>query len=373
MRDTSILRTIYRYLVAEIAPPTGVGLLVILFLLTVTQIIRAGDLLFGRALDASTELLFIGLLLPSFLVLATPIALMFGTLAAMGRLSADRELLALRAAGVSLRRLLPVPMTLGLLCSLLCLVMTLWAEPLAMRTLKRNALDLARDNAVAALRPRHFFEALGGLTLYVDHDGDKEGDFRGVYLLDQRREARELVVLAREGTVRAIPDALALEFELRDGEMVHAEPDLARDQRLTFDQYRFRVDIGAAVDRRTRFIQDFSTMTRAEIREHLASNPALSTRDRSRLGIAAARKLALPFSCLVFALLGMALGSVRKSSALAWAGVLATLCIAGYYVLFRFGDHLGEQLGFDPDLAAWLPNALFFGLAVVLFWLRGRR
>jgi len=194
-----------------------------------------------------------------------------------------------------------------------------------------------------------------------------------VYVLDQRREGRELVVLAREGTVRAIPDALALEFELRDGEMAHAEPDRARDQRLTFDEYRFRVDIGAAVDRRTRFIQDFSTMTRAEIHEYLADHPDLSNRDRSRLGIAAARKLSLPFSCLVFALLGVALGSVRRSSALAWSGVLATLCIAGYYVLFRLGDHLGEQLAFNADLAAWLPNALFLALAVVIFWLRGRR
>ena len=367
------MKTIYRYLLAEIAPPTGVGLLVILFLLSVTQILRAGDLLFGKALGLTDELLFIGLLVPSFLILAAPIALLFGGLAGMGRLSADRELVAFRAAGVSPLRLLPVPVALGVACSLLCLVMTLWAEPLAMRTLKRAALDLARDNAVAALRPHHFFEALGGLTLYVDAEGEQEGEFEGVYVLDQRQESRELVVLARQGQIRAIPDALALEFLLQDGEIAHAERDRPRDQRLTFDEYRFRVDIGAAVDRRTRFIQDFSTMTRAEIREYLESHPDLSRRDRSRLGIAVARKVALPFSCLVFALLGVTLGSVRRSSALAWAGVVATLSVAGYYIVFRLGDHLGEQAGFDPVLAAWLPNALFLVLVCGLFLWRGRR
>src|SRR4029434_7256156 len=108
-----------RYVVREILPPTGLGLLLFTFILVLDQISQLMKILVSRGADLNTVGRAFLYMLPSILSVAVPMAFLLGVLLAFGRLASDSEIVALRASGVSPARLLRPVLGLSLAASLL--------------------------------------------------------------------------------------------------------------------------------------------------------------------------------------------------------------------------------------------------------------
>src|SRR5262245_11244660 len=111
-----MVRRIDRYLLSEISGPLALGFSVYTFILLMQFLFRSAELIIRRGLPAATVARLFWYTLPNILVLTLPMSLLFGILVAVGRMSSDSELIALRASGVSLYRLYrPIAMvSLGL-------------------------------------------------------------------------------------------------------------------------------------------------------------------------------------------------------------------------------------------------------------------
>jgi hypothetical protein len=95
-----------RYVVREVLPPTGLGLLLFTFILLLDQITNLMKVLVSRGADLATVARAFAYLLPSIFSVTIPMAFLLGVLLAFGRLASDSEIVALRASGVSPARLL---------------------------------------------------------------------------------------------------------------------------------------------------------------------------------------------------------------------------------------------------------------------------
>src|SRR5688500_5116570 len=100
------MRVIDRYIIRQALLPSFLGLLVFTFILLIEPILRIAEELVPKAVPTLTILRLITTLLPQALALAIPMGLLLGLLIAFGRLSADREFVALQACGISVARLL---------------------------------------------------------------------------------------------------------------------------------------------------------------------------------------------------------------------------------------------------------------------------
>ncbi len=96
------LTRIDRYVITETVGPVFLGFLVSTFILLIRAFFELAEAIIHRGLPAPTVLKLLALNLPHIVVITIPMALLFGILVAVGRLAADSELTALRAAGVSL-------------------------------------------------------------------------------------------------------------------------------------------------------------------------------------------------------------------------------------------------------------------------------
>ena len=101
-----MFRTIDRYLIRETLPPFLLVLLVLTFMLEIPPIVEQGEKLLTYGAPATVVARILLTLVPQALAVTIPMSLLFGLLVALGRLSADREIVALQACGVGLRRLL---------------------------------------------------------------------------------------------------------------------------------------------------------------------------------------------------------------------------------------------------------------------------
>src|SRR5919106_4659281 len=110
------MRIIDRYVVREVLWPFVIGLLIFTFILIIPFLIELAEKFISKGVAATVVLQSMVTLLPQALGLTIPMSLLLGLLVAFGRLSADREFVAMQACGVSLLRLLRPVGVLSLLC-----------------------------------------------------------------------------------------------------------------------------------------------------------------------------------------------------------------------------------------------------------------
>src|SRR5579864_4511587 len=93
-----------RYLVREIVPPFALALVVLTFILLMPPILENAQQLISKGVEFPTVARILITLIPQALSVTIPMALLYGILMGLGRMSADREFVALQACGVSILR-----------------------------------------------------------------------------------------------------------------------------------------------------------------------------------------------------------------------------------------------------------------------------
>ena len=134
-------RTLSWYLAREVLEYTGLGFLGFSTILVTQNLLRRLDDLVAVGFRSEDLLAVLGFLMAMLTAYAVPVAFLFGILLAVGRLSADSEITAMRACGLGMRHLVAPVLALGIAVSALTATLMIRSEPaarLALRTLFRN-------------------------------------------------------------------------------------------------------------------------------------------------------------------------------------------------------------------------------------------
>lgn len=355
------------YLLRELLPPFGLGLLIFTFVLLMDKIMRIVDWIVRQGLPLSDVAKIFACLLPNFLVLTLPTALLLAVLLAFSRLQGDNELDALKASGVSLYRMLPAVFSLGVVVLSVCLFLTAWAAPRSMQTFQQLVFSAAGRNLFWGLKERVFFDEFPGFVLYVEHVNPERGELEGVFLADENFPEGAMYYLARRGRIQSDAETGTVTLELVDGTLHRSVP--ARDlyQIATFDTYRVRMDLAAMLAPREERSKKVEELTLGELRDE-ARRRADAGQDASKYWISYHQRLALPFGAIVFCVLGIPLALVSPRGAKYTGFTLSIAVVLAYFVLLKGGSGLVRAVGVPASLGAWLPNVVLGALGGYLFW-----
>src|SRR6185503_7497623 len=172
-----------RYVVREIVPPTGLGLLLFTFILLLDQITNLMKVLVSRGADLPTVVRAFAYLLPSIFSVTIPM----GVLLAFGRLASDSEIVAMRASGVSPARLLRPVLGLSLVASLLTFYVFAVLGPASNQAYREILFSLIVSRARTEMKPRVFTDDLvPGMVLYVSDIPASTGEWRNLFVHDTR-------------------------------------------------------------------------------------------------------------------------------------------------------------------------------------------
>jgi lipopolysaccharide export system permease protein len=367
--DRRAVRIITRYIIREIAIPFALGLAVFTLLLLIARILRLVELVVNRGVPFVEVVKVFSYILPAFLEVTVPMALLLAVLVALGRLSSDREVVALKAAGVSLTRIAwPVAVFAGV-TYVVALSLSLYARPWGNRLLRTGLYEIAKQRAAAGIKPKVFNDDFAGLVIYVDDIEPPGNSLNGVLISDTRgtrgvpeaTTGQKSTIIATAGMLVTDESKRALTLQLRNGS-VHSFDRADRSyHRTDFRTYEITLDVDAALAAATRE-RDPSEMSLAELRGPATSgSPDLFARQ-----VELQRRFAIPFACLAFAAVAVPLG-LRPSNSVRSRGFMLSLAlILLYYLALTLGQSLAER-GLTPTIpAVWLPNVLLVALAGVL-------
>ncbi len=311
---------------------------------------------------------------PSVMVLAIPIGFLTALIIVYGRLSADREFLALQASGITVGSLLWPVAGFSLVVSLFLVVFMDMVLPWGNTSFIKLDYQIITEHSTIAVKERVFIKEFEGYLLYVDQKEEGTGKLKNitVYMLDEKEKPYR-VIYAEDGSLQENPSYHII-LRLKQGIMQQLgsriDPGMSNLLQLKFSQ----CDLDLSSKRVPFGPLDANSPRNIKIKD-LAQKIAKEKRDKkdSRYDeVEFNKKFSLPFSTLAFALIGIPLGLLTRAGS--YLGpVLAVALVASYEGFLMLGDNGGILGQFSPFLAMWVPNFFLILVGVLLtLWIDQR-
>jgi lipopolysaccharide export system permease protein len=313
--------------------------------------------------------------------------LLTATLLVFGRFSADQELTAARASGISLLSLVTPVLLLSLFCCVASAGINLDWGPRSRVAFKKLMFRAQADLMQFQLPERQFIRDIPGYIVYVDKNHD--GDLQDVMVFILQNETNVTATIrAPQGRLRADRQNRQLIFDLLNAQTVKLNPigSVTITSLKGWSSYIYRLPSTESHP----YHPAISDMTFWQLRDELDDlNGKLNlppTLDRTSMAevekqraeltepirVEMHRQVAFSFACFSFTLIGIPLG-IRVHRRETNVGVaIALMLVLIYYAFIMLGESLSARPEFAPHLIFWLPNFIFQAVGAVLLWRANR-
>jgi LPS export ABC transporter permease LptG len=382
-----------RLTIREVMAPAFLGFVTYTFLVVMRGLFNLIEQVLVRGVAAADAARVLLMTVPHIVVLTIPMSFLFGVLLAVGRMNSDNELVALQAGGIAPRRLLRPILIMGLLLTGLNASLYLEVIPKSTRELRDLKIRLfANARNLGRIEPKVFYEELPNVLVYLrDADADT-GVWKDIIVFDSTEPGEERLTLARRGrmltseesqqnvdpraTSGAMPevqqwirleDVVTYQFPRKD-------PETFRINRMQTQLFRPIIrESGTVRYRRGVAERDTSELVSFLRGGQLSTPEGVSPltpdelrRQRRNAAIELNMRIAIPFACVVFALLALPLGVGARSGGKGRGFVVSVGVVLIYYVISNYGQMLASEGRLPPWLGIWAPNLLLMTISLFL-------
>jgi lipopolysaccharide export system permease protein len=359
------VKTLHRYLTRQVLASLLMTVAVFTFVLLLGNVLKE---ILGLLVNRQASLIMvaqaIGLLIPFVLVFALPMGMLTATLLTFGRFSADNELTAVRASGISLLSLISPILILSVVLSGVCAFVNLEFAPRC-RVAYRSLLFKNVDRLETMITEKSFirFPPLP-YTIYLGRL--RHGEARDIQLYKFDKMGTNLLSYTRApyGTVSFDKTNKTLHLVLREAWSYGAEiggDETGERRPVYFGTWPLDLVLQDKLPKDT----PLSEMTFRQLwreRAELKAEGVMTT----PVDVQIHSQIAFSFACIGFTLIGIPLG-IRAHRRETSAGMAMSLVLVMvYYSFLILGQSLDTRENLFPYLIVWLPNFLFQALGLVL-------
>jgi lipopolysaccharide export system permease protein len=378
------LAIIDRYVLRELIAPFLFGVALFTFFLVIDRIYHLTELVITKGVPFHLVIQLLLFMLPSFLAHTLPMALLVAALLAGGRLAGDLEVVALKSAGVSLRRLYRPVLIASLAVAFVVGTLTLWLNPIANREFQGQLFRILQSRAVAGVRERVFNTTFGDVIIYVEDVSPSQLMLRGLLVSDERDPKLSRIITATEGRLLTDDANRRITLRLLDGavneaDVTPANPPVtgtepaprggaasaARYRYTTFSLYDMNLAVDSPLRGAPRSEKPEKDLTLGELDAKITAL-AGDAHGRAPYEVEWHKRFALPFAALVFTLVGfpLAVRSHRGGRSIALIGSLVILL--SYYMTLTALEGLTLRQRLPAAFTVWTPNVVFLGLGLAM-------
>lgn len=387
-----LVNTLHRYLIRQVIAALLMTVFVFTFVLLAGNLLKEIlTLLINR--QASPGLVFeaVGLLIPFVGVFALPMAMLTATLLVFGRFSADQELIAVRASGISLLSVITPVLLLSLFLCGVSAAVNMEIAPRC-RVAYKDLLFKVRVELVNAQLPEgRFITSFPGYMFYVEKN--RKQNLQNVMVFQMENGIVTTTLHAPRGQLHVDTTNRQVIVELFNVKSVrlengHSIPvsfskfpiilDLNQQSKspqkppitdLTFTQLR---DEMRDLENRLSLPAPLQKLSPGQLRDQKRELERQRSDLTSPLRVQIHRQAAFSFACFGFALIGIPLGIRVHRRETNVSFFIALVLVLIYYGFILLGQSLAMRPEYAPHLILWLPNFIFQAVGAVLLWRANR-
>lgn len=354
-----MLKILDRYLLRELVAPFLFCVTLVFLLLVPTLLFNLTDLMVKTGASVST----IGKLMlynvPTIFVMAFPVSFLAAALLSIGRMSRDFEIIAMRAMGLGLRRIIRPIIFASLVVSGLAFAINEGLVPPAKAKLKTTIQEMLKGLQKPPIRPNTFFQGTNNRHFYIQ-EVSPQGVMKGVFIFDKTKDGFPQVIQAEQA--RWIGNVWRLEFGTnyrydREGFITTEVAFKTMDIAISLDATNL---LPSGLD-----LDELSTQQlSSQLKDLQKAGGAASNMTELRLH----KKFAFPLASFFAALLAAPLGLMFSRMG-GYIGVAFTIILVFlYYVTMQIAEALAK-FGHIPGFAgAWASNLIFLLVGGILLW-----
>ncbi|MDD2541777.1 MAG: LPS export ABC transporter permease LptF [Desulfuromonadaceae bacterium] len=344
------------YIIREISSLFLLGIVIFTLVLLMGRLITLTDLVVSRGVPLADVSRMILYLIPSFLVFTIPMAFLLAVLLAFGRLSADNEIVVIKASGISLFQMLPPVIFCALVAMLLALGASTIGVPWGNSAFKELSFQVLKQNVTATIREKTFWDDIPGVVMYTDHYDEQSHALKGVVIYDGRNSDHPMTIFARNGSVSSSGGSQALLLSLHDGSIHIAGKD-GLYRLVNFGEYSMMIGENGS----TAISRNEPDMWLSELQSQI-DNPETTAVKRLKLQTELYSRFTFPFASIVFAILAVPLGLQNRRSGKSGGFTVSIAIILSYYVMMSVVRTVAERGVVSPVIALWIPDLIFFAM-----------
>lgn len=324
------------------------------------------------------------LLIPFVWVFALPMGVLTATLLVFGRFSADQELTAARASGISLLSLITPVLLLSLLCCAISAGMSMELGPRSRVAYLDLRYQLQAALANFQLPEGRFINISTNYIFYTEKNDN--GKLQNVMI---QLQDRNTMFESPRGEVQFDATNNQLILDLYDTRIITMPTN---GQALISSMGKWHIPIDMDIAKKQKSTPAISDMTFEELQDELSELqhrvPETVSTNTSQAALIAARKLpeslvervrvemnrqmAFSFASFGFALVGIPLG-IRVHRRETNIGVaIALVLVLLYYSFFILAQQLSTRPDLSPHLIVWIPDFVFQAVGAILIWRANR-
>jgi LPS export ABC transporter permease LptG/LPS export ABC transporter permease LptF len=365
------MRIFDRYVVREVALPLLVSLALLTFLATIQPFLKQAYPIIARGVDGWIIVKVVVLLLPQALSISIPMAVLLGLLIALGRLSSDREFVAMQACGVSIFQLLRPLIAIAVVSTAATAYVMIVARPDWNQAFRELVVKEVTQRVENNIRPRVLFNDFPGHILYVRDVDSNAHIMHDVFFADNSQGGVTTLSFAREGRFVIDRTNKVVQLLLTKGNehiLQASQPD--QFQTNEFEQRILTLDAQSVFKQPPS--RNVPEMSIPELRTLIANTRPINSdavKLRAEAQIMLQNNFAIPAACFVLALVALALGVSNRKDGMLASFAIGFIVVFTYYVLL-FGARAAAVGGkLSGTVAPWISVAVIglVGIALTIW------
>jgi len=372
------MRILSRSVFLEVLTSASLGTLLFTFVLFLRTIERLSSLLVKTSAPPAVVAKLFLFALPSTIPFALPLGVLVGILIGLNRMSADSEIIAIRAGGISSMSIVRPVLLFATFSLILTALASLWLTPLSLHLETLIARNFAAAQLTGEIESQIFNEQFPNTVVYVNNvtNVGSQPVWRQVFLADvtppdelkqQGKDRGEgpRILVAQEAIPHPDPANNRIILEM------HNVRSSERDKEGKVVTTSAPVQIQALKAQKQEDLQVNKTVQEMDIgplykRVYGRHRPKLSREDYVDAAIELNQRFALPLACVLLALVGIPLGISSRKGGKSAAFIFTVLLAFLYYLAFITLIGVAKKGTLPVPLAVWTPNGIFLLVGILL-------
>lgn len=299
---------------------------------------------------------------PSYLALTVPISVLVASVATFNQFSASNEWVAMKSCHLSFMQTMRPVLIFSIFTYIVAVIIMVYALPWGNYAYKQKTYEIIKNRADINIKPNILNYDFKDLVILAKKR-EKKFQFRDILIADTTQSKSPKIITANQAIILPNIESLKIRLELTSGTIHELGDKLSEYQTINFDTYELNLSLPDTAQ-----LEKEALVGHRELSINLLLKQIKDFENKGLPTFAAkvelSKKFAIPFTCLLFGLLGAPLGIHSSRGGKSGSFATSIMVILLYYMGLIFAQNMGKSGQVEPYSSIWVPNIIIFFVIV---------
>ena len=359
-------KTIDRYIFSELLKIFLISIFAMTMILYLDKFLFLAEMIVNRGVSFIEMVMMMVYISPAFFAITIPMAVLMASVVTFNQFSVNNEWVAMKSCNWSFIELMKPVLFFSLFAYFIANIVMFWAVPWGNQSYKVLVYDIIKNRANVDIQPNVFNRDFKNLILLVK-EHHQNSQLKGVFIADTTNPEAPQIITSEKGVIYPNPETLKIQLKLNNGTIHELSNDRGDYQTLNFDRYDINLSLPDTERLEKKALIGNKELSFTKIKDKIKEMKAKGL-PTSGPEVELSKKFSIPFTCLLFAILGAPLGIKSSRSGKSGSFGVTVAVIMIYYIGLILTQNMGRIGKIHAYSSVWIPNIILLFVVVYVVY-----